>query len=184
MDLRMVKTKYQIKKAFMLLREKMMPEKIKVKDICEIAMINKTTFYHHYTDSAELSEEIDNSAIDEVISKFPEKNKIFDDPKAFITGLFRALEQEAETLQTVFRGKQEVMCSKLEERLSSFYDGMIKNAEDGIKLSFAIGGFVRVVKDCIFTKKAYNIDSLTEITSEMIESLSKQQSKNLNIENQ
>ena len=155
----------------MLLREKLMPEKIKVKDICEVAMINKTTFYHHYTDSAELSEEIDNSAIDNVISNFPEKDMIFEDPKAFITGLLRALEKETDNLQNVFRGKQEVLCSKLEEKLHGFYDGVIKNAEDGIKLSFAIGGFVRVVKDCIFTKKPYNIDNITEVTSKMLEAL-------------
>ena len=50
MDLRMVKTRAQIKEAFLKLREYLMPEKIKVKDICEMAMINKTTFYNHYID--------------------------------------------------------------------------------------------------------------------------------------
>ena len=47
MDLRIVKTKQQIKQAFLSLRAQYLPEKIKVKDICERAMINKTTFYAH-----------------------------------------------------------------------------------------------------------------------------------------
>ena len=77
MDLRMLKTRKQIKTAFLALRERLMPEKIKVKDICEMAKINKTTFYHHYTDSIELSNEIDEAAIDQVMMDFTDNVSIF-----------------------------------------------------------------------------------------------------------
>ena len=171
MDLRMVKTRYQIKKAFLTLREKLMPEKIKVKDICEVAMINKTTFYKHYNDSSELSNEIDDNAVDSVLSNFPERDRIFDDPQAYIVGLLHALEHESANLVHVFRGKQEVLCSKLESRLRETYNGMINDEEDKIRLSFAIGGFIRVVQDFLFTNKSYNVDSLKEITVNIINSL-------------
>lgn len=173
MDLRMIKTRAQIKKAFLSLREKLMPEKIKVKDICEVAMINKTTFYHHYTDSIELSNEIDDSAIDNVLSNFPEKDKMFDDPKAYISGLLQALERESSNLKIVFRGKQEVLCTKLGARLHNFYDSKVSDPEDRIKLSFAIGGFISVVKDYLFTNKKYSLRHIEDYTARLIEMLVK-----------
>lgn len=171
MDLRMVKTRKQIKEAFLTLRTKLMPEKIKVKDICEVAMINKTTFYNHYADSAQLSDEIDDFAIDKVMSGFSEKDRIFDDPKVYIIGLLRALEHEASYLKIVFRGKQDVLCSKLGERLHRYYDGRVKGVEDGVKLSFAIGGFVSVVKDHLLNETNYDISTLAETTALMVEPL-------------
>ena len=171
MDLRMVKTRAQIKEAFLQLREKLMPDKIKVKDICQVTMINKTTFYNHYADSNQLSEEIDNSMIDKILSVFAEKDKIFEDPKAYISGLLAAMEKESGALKRVFRGKREVMCVKLEERLRSFYEKEISDVDDKIKLSFAIGGFVRIVNDYVFGDVKYNVDQLAEATAHIIEAV-------------
>lgn len=171
MDLRMVKTRAQIKAAFLKLREKWMPDKIKVKDICEMAMINKSTFYHHYTDSNQLSDEIDESAIDKVLEGFPERDKIFSDPKAYIIGLLRALERESEELKVIFRGKQEVLCDKLEGKLHELYDGAVRNADETIRLSFIIGGFSRVVKDYVFSPAKYGIDELADVVARLFEAL-------------
>ena len=171
MDLRMIKTRNQIKEAFLTLRQKFMPENIKVKDICQVAMINKTTFYNHYTDSAQLSNEIDDSAIDGVISEFSEKDKLFEDPRAYIQGLLNALGNESNNLKVVFRGKAEIMAAKLEERLHSFYDDKIKDNEKRLGLSFAIGGCVRVVQDFIFNGEKCDITQFTEATTNMIEML-------------
>ena len=169
MDLRMVKTRKQIKEAFLYLRAKLMPDKIKVKDICEVAMINKTTFYNHYADSAQLSDEIDDFAIDKVMSGFSEKEKVFDDPKVYIIGLLRSLEKESSYLKIVFRGKQDVLCSKLYERLHRYYDDRVSGEEDKIKLSFIIGGFVSVVRDHLMKDTACDVEGLARATSSMIE---------------
>jgi len=169
MDLRMVKTRGQIKMAFLALRERLMPEKIKVKDICEIAQINKTTFYHHYTDSNELSKEIEDSAIDLVMVDFVECDQMFENSKTYIEGLLRSLEKHAENLQIIFRGKQELLCAKLEERLHGIYDIRAKCVEDRIKLSFAIGGFVSVAKDFLFLNKKYDINQVLLSTMRLME---------------
>ena len=160
MDLRMVKTRGQIKTAFLALRERLMPEKIKVKDICEMAQINKTTFYHHYTDSNELSKEIEESAIDLVMIDFVERDLMFDNSKAYIVGLMHSLEKHSEDLKIIFRGKQEILCAKLEERLHRIYDTTAKCIEDRTKISFAIGGFVRVVKDLLFLNKKHDVEQV------------------------
>lgn len=174
MDLRMVKTRAQIKKAFLKLREKFMPEKIKVKDICEMAMINKTTFYNHYADSMQLSDEIDNLAIDSVVSNLSDHNIIsLSDPENQIKNILSALENEAETLKIVFRGKQDVLCMKLENRLHEMYGKDLTDPDDQICASFAIGGFVRVIRDYLFSESKYNIDRLVKSTSNMLKVLIK-----------
>ncbi len=169
MDLRMVKTRGQIKMAFLSLRERLMPEKIKVKDICEMAQINKTTFYHHYTDSNELSREIEESAIDLVMVDFLESDQMFENPKAYIIGLMHSLEKHFKDLKIIFRGKQDILCAKLEERLHCIYDGSAKGVEDRIRISFAIGGFVGVVKDFLFLNKKYDINQVLLSTARLLE---------------
>ena len=174
MDLRMVKTRRQIKEAFMRLRERYMPERIKVKDICQEAMINKTTFYNHYTDSIELSNEIDDYAIDNVMMDFSEYDLLLEDPKAYVDGLLHALERESENLKKVFWGKQEVLCAKLEERLYRMCESEQDDLETRIRLSFSIGGFVRVVKDYLFVDQPYNVEQLAAYTTDLVELLLKQ----------
>ena len=169
MDLRMIKTRQQIKAAFLSLREKHMPEKIKVKDICRVAMINKTTFYNHYPDSMALSDEIDEHAIDRALQGFSERDRLLADPRAYVIGLLQALERESDNLKTVFRGKQDVLCAKLEERLYRLCDGMAGDFENGVRLSFSIGGFVRVVRDYLFGDKPYRMDQLIEHSTDLID---------------
>ena len=47
MDIRIEKTDRAIEKAFLELRSKMPLEKIKIKDLCALACVNKSTFYAH-----------------------------------------------------------------------------------------------------------------------------------------
>ena len=55
MDIRIARTDRAIEKAFMELRAKNPLEKIKIKDLCALACINKSTFYAHYEDIYALS---------------------------------------------------------------------------------------------------------------------------------
>ena len=171
MDLRMIKTRNQIREAFLTLRQKFMPENIMVKDICQVAMINKTTFYNHYTDSIQLSNEIDDHAVDSVISSFFERDKLFENPKAYVQGLLKALDRESNNLKIVFRGKTEVFSSKLEARLHSFYESRINGDKSQLGLSFAIGGCVRAVQDFMFNGVKCDVTQFTEATTDMIQML-------------
>ncbi|MDE5861843.1 MAG: TetR family transcriptional regulator, partial [Ruminococcus sp.] len=56
MDLRVEKTKRNIINAFLNLRSHRPIEKITIREIAEIAQINKATFYLHYHDIYELTE--------------------------------------------------------------------------------------------------------------------------------
>lgn len=72
-DLRVVKTKKVLYESLLELMKKKSFEEIKVSDICEKALINRSTFYSHYADKYELFESyIENLKIS--LTKELEKN--------------------------------------------------------------------------------------------------------------
>lgn len=67
MDLRIKKTEKAIKSAFIELRVQKPLEKITVKELCELALINKSTFYSHYEDIYALSEAMEQETVESII---------------------------------------------------------------------------------------------------------------------
>ena len=68
-DLRVTKTKNLIKNSFIDLIGLVGYQRITIKDLCEHAMINRNTFYLHYTDKDDLIK----SMVNEVVEKYQEK---------------------------------------------------------------------------------------------------------------
>lgn len=165
MDLRIIKTKQQIKQAFLSLRDQYMPEKIKVKDICERAMINKTTFYKHYEDSQALADEIEENCIQKLISAFSEKKNLFEAPKAYVQGLLSAVEKQAEELRTVYRGRMEAFKAKLEHGLMQAYEAN-DNTEKRMTATFVISGIVQVLAQWLLGEENKYMD-ISAISSYM-----------------
>ena len=157
-DRRIIKTKGRIFEAFMKLIRISPPDKIKVKDICEQAHINKTTFYKHYVDSTELSAEIDEYLTDKVVDSFEGRESLFEKPEEYVEGLSEAIERETEGLTSVYRGRMEILCAKLEKKLRQFYEGRAESEEKRVMLSFAISGVVRVLIERIFANKSEGYD--------------------------
>lgn len=146
MDLRVVKTKRAIKDAFLQLRNNFPLEKVRVKDICEIAVINKTTFYKYYQDIYALEAEMENEAIDLVIESFETKADIFSDPFRFITGLPNALDANRELLQPLFQENLDKLFILLERRLKSCYSTSDYTDVEDILLTFVIGGTLHTLR--------------------------------------
>ncbi len=76
MDIRIQKTRASIYNAFIELREKKDLEKITIRELTEIAKISKQTFYLHYKDIYDLSEQIENELIRELMESLTYKNDI------------------------------------------------------------------------------------------------------------
>ncbi len=82
LDLRIQKTYLAVTKALVEMMEEMPFEDIKVKELCERAMIRKSTFYKHFADKYELLAFI----VKEVINDYNERirqDSPADDPAAF-----------------------------------------------------------------------------------------------------
>lgn len=71
MDIRVKKTQRSIEEAFMALRARKPLEKITVKELCQLAEINKSTFYAHYLDLFDLSDHLEQQAIQQVMDGIP-----------------------------------------------------------------------------------------------------------------
>ncbi|MBO5754961.1 MAG: TetR/AcrR family transcriptional regulator [Clostridia bacterium] len=172
MDLRIFKTRKEIRRAFLALRADRMPDEIRVADICREADINKTTFYKHYEDLQALSEDIEKDSLVMVINEFEEKEALLENPRAYGKGLLSALEKQKKTLSVVFRGRAEVMGAKLEEMLSAFYSA--EQPVKKIKISFIIGGLIGVFKDHLFGKTDGTLkEAVAEYSAQVLEWMDK-----------
>ena len=67
MDLRIEKTEKAIKNAFIELRARKPLEKITVKELCEAAELNRSTFYAYYQDVFSLYYEMGNELVDALV---------------------------------------------------------------------------------------------------------------------
>lgn len=88
-DLRVKRTYFLLKNALFELLSKKPFEKIKVNDICDLAMVHRTTFYIHFSDKYELLE----YCIKDVEKELTEKigNNNYSDTKEFYINLITNL---------------------------------------------------------------------------------------------
>ena len=72
LDIRIEKTERAIKQAFMELRREKPVEKIRVKELCDRACINKSTFYAHYQDIYALANAMEDEMVEVVVESLPQ----------------------------------------------------------------------------------------------------------------
>ena len=167
MDLRIVKTKKNIRETFLKLRADHTLEKIKVTKLCELALINKTTFYNHYQDIYALSEEIEDETISSVMNSFEHLNDLFSDPEAFMKGLYYAFKAHEEVILTLFAGRIHVLVGKVERRLLNQYPSLKDLPEKEIVLSFLVRGASSVLYEPKYEEKML-LDTITRVARLMI----------------
>lgn len=72
MDIRTKRTKSAIINAFIELRSQKPIEKISIKELSDLAGINKATFYRHYEDIYALTDNLENELITDALNNLPE----------------------------------------------------------------------------------------------------------------
>lgn len=116
MDLRTRKTESNLINAFIELRSKKAIEKITIKELSELATMNKATFYRHYKDIYDLSESIENHLIDTCLTSIPDPDILFDE-----AGFFRlnaAFYSNKELFDIIFSGsRSDIAVHKIHEKL-------------------------------------------------------------------
>ena len=116
MDLRTMRTIKSIKEAFLHIRRKKPLEKITVKEIAELAIINKSTFYRYYEDIYALSNEIENDIISECVSAHPGLDELTG--KDGVKKLTAAITEQTKAFSVVFSGSRlDVAVNKLHDAL-------------------------------------------------------------------
>lgn len=104
MDLRTSKTEKNIRNAFIELRSKKPIEKISVKELTELACVNKSTFYRHYTDVYALSESIEDDLVESCMEMIAEPDRLLE--KEGILSLINALDAQSNIFNIIFSGSR------------------------------------------------------------------------------
>lgn len=169
MDLRTERTKRSIANAFLELRKQKSIEKITVKELSELAYINKATFYTHYHDIYDLSDQLEDAFMDSVINELPHPESIITDPALATKELADMLIQKIDITNILFSGSRQNLLSEkiyvaLMKYISSKYPEQESSLKRDIVLSIIIQGCFHAYQ--IFANDG-NRDEVTAILGEV-----------------
>ena len=103
-----MKSKKSIFDAFVNLRSKKELRKITVKELCEKALINKSTFYTYYEDMFDLSDKIESEVVDGIVSTISNPQMMIDEPVKFYRNLLGAMTENKALTNTVFSSMKSI----------------------------------------------------------------------------
>ncbi len=147
MDLRERKTKRAIKDAFLQLRAKKPLERITIKDLSDLAEISKATFYLHYKDIYDLSEQLQSEVVQEIMGAVSQDEAALVDMEQTAKKLYVAFCSHQHLIDILFSGNQaSALPGSIEEGIkNSIYRIKPEAKEDAVfnvLLSYQIqGGF-------------------------------------------
>lgn len=170
MDLREKKTKRNIKNAFIELRSRKSLERISVKELSELAEISKATFYLHYRDIYDLSDQLQKEVIQDVLNSLEQPDLFLTDPAAFTASLFHVFHAHQALIEVLFSGSQSSVLplsieKELKEHIFQKLPSARNNAKFNILLSYHIIAGHHVYQQY---HKTYNIDYIMDVISETI----------------
>ena len=146
MDLRGEKTEKAIRNAFLELRAKRALEKISVKELCQLAEINKSTFYAHYRDVYDLSDTLEAETVASILDSLPkEREYSVHSVEQFTRDLCLAFAAHISLINILFSGKEQNRLSvyienSLKAVIFEKYPAFQGNLEKNILLSYCIQG--------------------------------------------
>jgi AcrR family transcriptional regulator len=172
-----IRSRKLIKHAYVeLLREKDI-DKISVKDVVTKADVNRGTFYAHYANVADVSEQIGNeiiSALFEFLDEFQD-TRLIENPLPFLRNISRFLEQDLEFYRLLINSQRSV--AFLNRLKTLFMDKIfsdekkmsaIKNKDQfRIAVDVFASGFVGLYQDWFNDKIKMSLDDLAFNLSEI-----------------
>lgn len=176
MDLRVVKTKKAIINAFLSLRAEKPLEKITIKELCQMAVINKSTFYSHYSDIYELSDSLETEVVQSVIQSMEHPEYILERPGEFTAQLFLGYLSQDHLIQILFSdNRSSRLVSKIEQSVKALvFEKYPQYADDpakNISLTYAIyGGYYAYAESRNYDRYLV-IDVLKNLTQKVGECL-------------
>ena len=145
MDLRVKRTKTNITNACLELCAKKPPERITVKELADLAEINKATFYLHYKDIYDLLETLENDLFERVFDSIEHPHSVLSEPKLFIRELVEGFIANKARIDIIFgKNRRNVLADKIETEVRRFifeqYPQYKERPELNILLTYVIRG--------------------------------------------
>ena len=154
-DRRVKYTKMVLKESFIKILEKKDISQISIKEICEVADINRATFYAHYSDQYDLLRKIEDELLDNInthLAEFDQKNSNID---VILTAekIFEYLKENAKQCKLLlsergdFSFQKKIMILVYEKIITEITDNNMITKEDAEYVySFTITGCVGIVQ--------------------------------------
>ena len=139
-DARVRYTRRVLKDSFLLLLKEKPVNKITVKRVCELAEVNRATFYSHYNDCFDLLENIEK----ELLQAFKESLKMNNcfDVTALIDAIYQMVEQNQEACRVlVFQGASSSILMKMidiarEETIAQWKEQFYKATDKEVEMLY------------------------------------------------
>ena len=155
LDIRIEKTERAIKQAFMELRREKPVEKIRVKELCDRACINKSTFYAHYQDIYALANAMEDEMVQAVVESLPRltASDVSERTEWLTREMFRAFTARQAEITVLFSGSrqglfinrvEQAMCHCIAQTDPTFEADVVRK----VVLSFCVQG-------CYYTFTSY-----------------------------
>ena len=155
LDIRIEKTERAIKQAFMELRAEKPLEKIRVKELCDRACINKSTFYAHYQDIYALANAMEDEMVHAVVESLPRltASDVSERTEWLAREMFRAFTAHQAEISVLFSGSrqglfinrvEQAMCQCIAQTDPTFETDVVRK----VVLSFCVQG-------CYYTFTTY-----------------------------
>lgn len=152
-DLRVVRTKKLLSEALISLMKKKPFEKISITDICDAAMIHRTTFYTHYDDKYDLLLEITSEIekkFEDIPQNGPQTGEIREYYFSVAANFMNFIEDNMDVFKTlIVKNRHNSFLSRFRSGVVARFEEMLRqSAENGVKTdipapvlaNFYIGG--------------------------------------------
>ena len=143
-DLRFQKTELLIKSTYFSLK-KHGSTVVKVKDLCEAAMINKTTFYAHYETIEHLHKQICTEFVQEILSDCTYIDRIQGETRAFVYSLLGAFVEKMPTIEKLYGNDLHALVNDVETVLMEHFANESVDEDYELSIRFCIGGAFRLL---------------------------------------
>lgn len=168
-DLRVRYTRKVIQEAFWTLLKEKPLAKITVKEVCERALINRSTFYKHYLDCYDLLDKMQ----EDVISQLEEQLASIKTQgmQKMVVSFMRSLQQEQEVLRILSRQGQSGAflhrvvgcCYRYMEKHMDRMPGMsVEDPYQGMNDAFLVGGCVSGIEYWLHTEMIESPEAVAE----------------------
>lgn len=177
-DLRVRKTKKSLYQALIFIMKDKTFEEIRVSDICEVAMTNRSTFYDHFTDKYELFDSLIKDLETELITKL-EKNVLYNNSKEYymnmIKLLFDHIHENMDVYSSIINKNRNsiIMDMVYNTLIKDVNEHLIKNDIDAIipveiVSSFYVSGVINVCIDYFKNHSKYNKNDILKYLNLLI----------------
>lgn len=177
-DLRILKTRNVLYQALEELMKSKPFEDIKVSDICTLALVNRSTFYAHYSDKYELLSEYINSLKDALAMEL-DKNKNIRNSKEYYLEMIKLLldhidEKKDTYVSIMVNNKNSITMDILYDVIDKNIANQIKDVKEGKKiptdiiLKFYLGGVLNVCMEWLKYDQKYTKQEIIDYISLLI----------------